>query len=312
VSTSTAIQWTDVTDNIIVVEGGGWWCRMISPGCMNCYAAKLNQSAFFGGNKRAYKGEAPTMVLRPEICDGWAKQTKPKRHFVASMTDVFGEWVTQNQVDYFLYSMLQAPKQTFQVLTKRPDVAKHCIDIWLDGAGLVKLPPNVWLGVSVEDQKRADERIPVLLSIPAKVRFLSVEPMLGAVHLDNWFWQLPEPICPSCPRDADCGCGFQTAKQNGRPSIDWVIVGGESGARARPCDVQWVTNIVYDCRVAGCPVFVKQLGACAATDESTSDGWPAGTEFDVNCITRIKLKHPKGGDMAEWPEDLRVRDFPAT
>lgn len=290
-STKTSIAWTDVTDNIIVVEGGGWWCRMCSPGCLNCYAAALNQNGFYGGNKLAYSGDPPgTMVLRIDIIDGWAKQTKAKRHFVASMTDVFGEWIFPNEAHRFLTGMLKAPKQTFQVLTKRPQHARNLIMPWLDYHGLDTLPPNVWLGVSVEDQKRADERIPILLSIPAKVRFLSVEPILEPIDLSAavGLWEPGEQI-------QEAGGGSYTTERAPKgPFVDWVIVGGESGKDARPCNIEWIRSVVGQCKAAGVPCFVKQLGANAAFGE-----W-----------AHWRTKHPKGGDITEFPEDLRVRQFP--
>src|SRR5688572_19248247 len=127
-STQTNIEWTDVTDNIIIVEGGGWWCRKISPGCFNCYAARLNLSTYFGGNKLPYTGEPPKLILRRDILKSWARQRKAKKHFVASMTDVFGEWVPVEWQFEFLDAMAAAPNQTFQILTKRADImALHVV-----------------------------------------------------------------------------------------------------------------------------------------------------------------------------------------
>jgi len=140
---------------------------------------------------------------------------------------------------------------------------------WIQG----RPPLNVWIGVSVEDQERADQRIPELLRIPAKVRFLSVEPLLGPVDLeDEWL---------SCKVGTNSG-------------IHWAIVGGESGRGARPCNVGWVRSVVQQCKTAAVPCFVKQLGASVFFEDT-----------NLNL-----LKHPKGGDPSEWPEDLRVREFP--
>lgn len=270
------IEWTDVTDNIIVAEGGGWWCRMISEGCVNCYAAGLNQNSFFGGNKLPYTGQPPKLVLREDIIDGWKRQRNPKRHFVCSMTDVFGDWVTQELATTFLRGMWCAPKQTFQVLTKRPDVALDRIKHWLAFDGLSALPDNVHIGTSVENQKRADERIPVLLQIPAKVRFLSVEPLLAPIDFKY-----------SCFNGAD---SFGTM-----PGIHLAIFGGESGPKARPCSLNWIRDGIRQCRASGVKVFVKQIGSKAYVD-----------------ILGSPLIYPtndkKGGDPMEWPEDLRVRE----
>lgn len=146
------------------------------------------------------------------------------------------------------------------------------------------LPSNLWMGTSVENQAAADERIPHLRYVPAVVRFLSVEPLLGPVD------DLP------------------------LAGIDWVIVGGESGPKARPCDVSWIRSIRDQCKAAGVPCFVKQLGAhvrdlgaMAAHSFEPEECWPAGTKQDG---TTILLADKKGGDWSEWPEDLRVREFP--
>jgi protein gp37 len=274
VSASTAIQWTDITDNIIVALEGGWWCRMISDGCIFCYAAKLNQSEFFGGNKLPYTGAPPKLKLREDIIESWRHQTKPKKHFVASMTDIFGDWVPVEWTRKFLDGMALAPRQTFQLLTKRADVAMERVKDWLAFRGRSELPRNIWIGVSVENQKRADERIPLLIQIPARVRFLSVEPMLELTLLN-----------------ADSG-------------ISWVIIGGESGPNARPCNVEWIRSIMQQCRLSSVPVFVKQLGARPVEDIHDARGGYLGFQRPDG------IKHPKGGDPAEWPEDLRVREFP--
>jgi protein gp37 len=153
----TAIQWTDVTDNIIVAvdEAGnhhGWWCKKISPGCAHCYAEDLNQSTYFNGNKLKYSGSPPVLKLREDIIDSWARQRKPKKHFVCSMTDVLGEWVPRAWIFRYLDGMVAAPQQIFQVLTKRADVALREIAAYCEARGIAKLPANIWIGVSVEDQ----------------------------------------------------------------------------------------------------------------------------------------------------------------
>lgn len=281
---STAIQWTDVTDNIIVVKGGGWWCRKISPGCANCYAAKLNQSSFFGGNKLAYTGKVPRLKLRPEILASWRRQRQPKKHFVASMTDVFGDWVPREWIFQFLDAMWAAHRQTFQVLTKRADVMAREVAAWLEHRSLRRVPENIWLGVSVEDIKRK-ERLQVLAGIPAYVRFASFEPLLEDLNL--------------APGDL--------------AGLRWAIIGGESGPGARPCALDWIAEIQRECRRARVPVFVKQLGALSVFENANRFDFPddemraaAGQAFAGRLMTR----DAKGGDMAEWPEDLRVREFP--
>ena len=190
--------------------------------------------------------------------------------------------------------------------------------------------PNVWLGVSVEDQAIADERIPLLLKTPAVVRFVSYEPALAGVDFRPYVANLDVGCCPQC--------GFRTnaravlfCPNDGRVLTDdvrlnWVIVGGESGPGARPFDVAWARSTVAQCKAAGVACFVKQLGARprVANDSQQLD-WPVRPGFDDVAFpaeraggapgggqwwTTPTVSDRKGGDMAEWPEDLRVREFP--
>lgn len=292
-STRTAIQWTDVTDNIIVAEQGGWWCRMISEGCVNCYAAKLNQSDYFGGNHLPYTGQPPKLKLRTDLIDGWERQRNSKKHFVASMTDVFGEWVPWAWQLNFLRGMWRAPKQTFQILTKRADIMRTAIAKWLDYDGLKRVPDNIWPGTSVENLRRGQERIPHLLMIPAKTLWISAEPLLSNLDLTRCGPETQTPL---------------TATYMGMPHqhtarINWVVVGGESGPNARPCNIDWVRGIKHQCKCAGVPCFVKQLGSKPVL--STQFGHDAVKDVPIQNII-----HSKGGNIAEWPEDLRVREFP--
>jgi hypothetical protein len=164
----------------------------------------------------------------------------------------------------------------------------------------------------VENQEMADKRIPHLLAIPATVRFLSVEPMLGSIDLSK-----PENVqwCNACGRispttelpggtDFECGhCGdSRTRERSFIECLDWAIVGGESGPRARPCKINWIRSIVKQCRAAGVAPFAKQLGTNIDCDEDD----PAFAWFAES----LPLSDPKGGDPTEWPEDLRVREFP--
>lgn len=260
------IQWTDVTDNPIVPEVGGWWCRKISPGCANCYAEKLNHNSFYRGNHKDYSGVAPKLIFKRELVHSWARMRKSKKHFVGSMTDLFGEWVPMEWQLELLDGMAAAPKQTFQLLTKRPALMQSAIEQWLKINQLQTLPSNIWAGTSVENQKCANERIPILDKIPAQIKFLSVEPLLGNVEL---------------------GLQFPGYK------IDWIIVGGESGADARSCKVEWISHIVYQCQKLDIPVFVKQLGSNSFSD-----------------FYFLELQDKKGGNISEFPEALKVRQFP--
>ncbi len=187
--------------------------------------------------------------------------------------------------------------------------------------------PNVHLGVSVESQQYADERIPHLLRCPAAVRFLSVEPQIGPVSLERFFTEAG----PLDDRDwPDCTCEGESApcavcdERGPKSPIDWVIQGGESGPGARPFDLAWARLIRDQCRAAGVPYFLKQLGARASDPVNGLAGArlkvpEEGRDMDLvlrnvlwigGALILRRLKDPHGGDMSEWPEDLRVRQFP--
>src|SRR5262245_10931492 len=234
---NTKIEWTDITDNIIVVEDGGWWCRRISPGCDHCYAEALNQNPFFGGNKLPYRGAPPNLQLREDIVNAWAKQRKPKKHFVASMTDVFGEWVPRWMIFMFLDGMSAAPLQTFQVLTKRPDVMLREISAWLDATGHESLPPNIWPGVTVENQEWADKRRALFEAVPGRVKFVSYEPALGPVNWTGWEF------------------------------VSQIISGGESGKGARPAHPDWFRATRDWCAENPKAYFHKQNGEFQLADQ---------------------------------------------
>jgi hypothetical protein len=182
--------------------------------------------------------------------------------------------------------------------------------------------PNVHLGVSVEDQQAADRRVPLLLQTPAAVRFVSAEPLLGPID-----FRFLQPGDPATEIDAVSGTHGVLRPHRGHcDRLDWVIVGGESGHDARPCDVAWIRSIVAQCRDARVPCFVKKLGALPFV----GDGWHTHVvghvSHGVHCDQgdpcphcgrhptthwpRLPLQDRKGGDPAEWPADLRVRQFP--
>jgi protein gp37 len=296
-SDKTGIQWTDATWNPI--RG----CSRVSEGCRNCYAEVV--AARFSNPGQPYEG------LARRTSNGGARWTgkimfvekhledplhwkRPRRIFVNSMSDLFHEGVTDAQLDRIFGVMAQAQRHTFQVLTKRPERM-----LAYSNARLLGLPlPNVWLGVSVEDQKAADERIPLLFDTPAAVRFLSCEPLLGPVELSQQWrdylagWNVREQHHPNCD-GYTCDAGCPIAEQYQTEKINWVIVGGESGANARPCDTRWVRSLVDQCAAAGVAAFVKQLGAYPITDTFA-----------------MTLNDSHGGNPEEWAPFLRVREFP--
>jgi protein gp37 len=333
-SANTPIQWTGRTWNPLaafdkVTGKRGWFCTRVSPGCKNCYAAKINMRL---GNGHDYVvrhlNDIEFRLVNVEAPLSWRK---PLRVFVNSMTDLFHESVSDDLIAQVFAVMGLASWHTFQVLTKRaermrtllsdPEFAEMVVwhqDDWSDFAyeqaqrarqfnpndrrtddwaarDLAALPlQNVWLGVSVEDQQRADERIPALLNTPAAIRFLSCEPLLSELDLNKvgtgpWYNAVHG-------FELDRG-GVAFAQPS--PAVDWVIVGGESGGGSRQCGLNWIRDIVDQCRRAETPVFVKQLGKYPVERSAGVVVWPL-----------VELRDPKGGDMSEWPVDLCVREFP--
>jgi protein gp37 len=209
------IEWTDATWNPVT------GCTVISPGCDNCYARAMARRLQAMGSPRYRDGFK--VRTHPDILDRPVRWTKPRMVFVCSMSDLFHDDVPDEFIRQVFSTMRAATRHTFQVLTKRPDRARYLVSA-LGGA-----PPNVWMGTTVEDFIRRS-RIPKLQQIPARVRFLSLEPLLSPIH------------------DLDL------------KGIDWVIVGGESGPKARPMDPKWVRDIRDQCLRAGVSFFFKQWG----------------------------------------------------
>jgi protein gp37 len=289
----TTIEWADKTWSPIV------GCDRVSPGCDNCYAintarirehnpnAKIS-APFAGTTERNEDGLDWTgkVNLLHERLDEPLKWRKPRRVFVNSMSDLFHEAVPDPFIVDVFARMWWSPQHTFQVLTKRhgrmrsllPRIEERLREVEHD-LELVDAPtplrwplPNVWLGVSIENQRWADIRIPALLETPAAVRFLSCEPLLGPVDLTRWLRPVPDcghattedgtchhpdALTPECHRWADCPARQQPGDWHG---LDWVIVGGESGPGARPMHPAWAQQIRDDCHVAGVPFFFKQWG----------------------------------------------------
>ena len=217
---------------------------------------------------------------------------------------------------------------SFQVLTKRPDrmrvyvrtpgridavaEAAGMLGNWYIGDGALDAMswplPNVWLGVSAENQETADERIPILLDTPAAVRFVSAEPLLGPIDLLSVTF-------PHARMNVLEGVGVATRGVVGQSmpnafsnKLDWIITGGESGPRARPCDVVWIRGIVEQCKAANVACFVKQLGSFST--HAVEVGRFTGSEEHPE-KHRNRHMASKGCDPSEWPVDLCVREFPA-
>lgn len=226
--------------------------------------------------------------------------------------------VTLDDLRWDLFELIdKTPCLDWLVLTKRPERIISTIapnTPYDDAEELTQYyRHNTWFGTSISDQATANKAIPDLLwSRPlAPVLFLSVEPLVGRVDLTKLANGRGETY--DALRASVTTAHGHTFTTSDRRPIDWVIVGGESGPNARPCDVNWIRDIVRQCRSAGVPCFVKQLGAVAALTQF--DGlldWPEHVEYrkDLDATNILLLRDKKGGDPAEWPEDLRVRQIP--
>jgi len=253
-SANSSIEWTEATWN--PVRG----CDIVSPGCTNCYAMKVAHR--FSGAGKPYDGltkltkGGPVWTgqvrLVPEALGMPLRWRKPRRIFVNSMSDLFHEDVPDGFITEVWRTMADTPHHTYQILTKRPARMAENLRRALSIGDFIAPPlENVWLGVSVEDQRRADERIPLLLLTPAAVRWLSVEPLLGPVDLWPWI--------------AD---------------LDWVVVGGESGHGARPMDQDWARSLRDQCNEAAVPFFFKQWGTLKLADGRVVGKKQAGRMLD--------------------------------
>lgn len=336
------IEWTDFTSNPLQYRDPAgrivWACIHKSTGCLHCYAETLAHRYGRGQLFSVRNMQPLTPFMSDQELHGMLtyKPASGKRCFVGDMTDLFGEWVPFELLDQLFAVFALRSDVTWQVLTKRPErmleymqsrsksanfwkkaVPKGWSLEWKD-MSLVPFPlPNVWLGASVEDQATADERIPKLLQVPGAVLFVSYEPALGSI---DWSGFIPRsttwyPIecrhgfdhCPICDRGQP-------------PFLNWIIIGGESGANARPFNLQWARNVIEQFGRAGVPVFMKQVGSRPIDDY---DGVGVFAEYDKRSIqaaadlkmdhvgfTLVLLKDRKGGDPEEWPSSLMVRQFP--
>ena len=236
---NSSIEWCHHTHNIV------WGCQRVSPGCQHCYAetlAKRYGHDVWGPAKTTARREMSAAYWQqPHKWNRAAQQAGERaRVFCGSMSDVFEDHPTNADARERLWPLIDAtPWLDWLLLTKRPESISRMLPVaWLDTP-----QANVWLGTSVEDQRRASERIPYLLQVPAKVRFLSCEPLLGSVDLSAWLH----------PLNADCDA-------MGCPDLRWVICGGESGHGARPMHPDWARSLRNQCQAAGVAYFTKQMG----------------------------------------------------
>jgi len=277
---STKIEWCEETWNPII------GCSKISSGCKNCYAERMagrlaniqSQVINYGQVvewKESEKGSDYPMSkwngkthFVESALEKPFKWKKPRRIFVCSMGDLFHESVPFEWIERVWKIMAMCTQHTFLVLTKRPEriipffkyVGNRVKKSDLDSVptqsenpfDYINTLPNVWIGVTAENQKMADKRIPIFLKVPAAKRFVSIEPMLGPVDLTSIkgdagsYYQVLEPI-------------KWAGVKNRREAIDWVIIGSESGPNRRWCIEKWVEDLIKQCEMANVPIVVKQL-----------------------------------------------------
>ena len=247
-SAKTSIEWTTTVHPDGTVTPGSTWnpvsgCSKVSPGCTGCYAEAL--STRFGWTTLPWtaRNAAENVRLHPDRLDLPLRWREPRRIFANSMSDLFHEQVPFEFIQSVFEVMDKADRHTFLVLTKRPERMRDVLVRLYERSYLDQYEPlpNVWIGVSAEDQRRADERLPLLLDTPAAIRWVSAEPLLGPLDLMEWL-----------------------------PGLDWVVGGGESGANFRPCDPAWLRSLRNQCLATGTAFFCKQ-GAARLPGRPTGD-----------------------------------------
>lgn len=247
------IGWTDNTFNPVEVVGGGFYCVKVSPACKFCYAERVNKRICGFKNVTAYDYKVmdapPPLHLREDILAKWARMKTPKKNFVTSMSDMFGEFVPEEWTFKIIDAAVAAPLQVFQFLTKRSKLMKERVNKYCQLRGINVLPSNIWLMVSVEDQDNV-KRVADLIATKCQVRGLSVEPLLGPVNL------CLEQTLEIAFKDAPPETRFDKPIYY----IDWIIVGGESGQKARIMKPSWAYSIQRQCKMYDKAFFFKQWG----------------------------------------------------
>jgi protein gp37 len=310
----TKIEWADETWN--PTRGCSMAPGSELGGCLNCYAARNqlrrpHQTAKSGSPFAILRDSGPRWSGEVELIESKLLEPlhwrAPRRVFVNSMSDLWHESLLRVEQARVYAIMAYCQAHDFQVLTKRPEVHYRYCGLEDDVRELLQFLlqrhgppphtkpfrwplPNVWEGVSVEDQATADARIPLLLQTPAALRFVSYEPALGPVNFTALNGRIGGTVFDALQGrwDDDDSCG---------PSLDWGIVGGESGPQARPCRLQWIDSAIEQFAAAGRPLFVKQVGARPVSNDTADLVW-------------ISQLDSKGGNWEIWPERLRIREFP--
>jgi protein gp37 len=262
----TKIGWATHSSNPIYAvsrETGkrGWFCTHVSAGCTNCYAATFNMRMGTGHDYIAQNESKVEFRLNEAELNRIARLRGPARVFLVDMSDLFHPLVPLGWIVRIIAAVAANPRITGIILTKRPErmrevfgdsdfqwLVLHEEEDW--GGDTLRWPlPNLWVGVSAEDQRAADERIPILLDTPAAVRWVSVEPVLGPVDLDEHFWNAER-------WDYE---GLDISEPARVVSLlHWIVCGGESGKGYRPMNLEWARALRDQCRAAGVAFFMKQ------------------------------------------------------
>lgn len=283
---NTKIEWTHHTVNFY------WGCSKVSPACENCYAEALDKRYHGGVNWHGQR--MPRLEKAREECLKLERRAVKTGERILCFVESMGDWldpdVPVEWLAYLLDTIRICPHVTFQLLTKRPELWRERITKsmefgilfdpptsdegdfinWLDGWLCGEPPANVWIGCTVENQEMADKRIPELLKIPARVRFLSCEPLLGPVNLRSVAY-----IRAGGQTIIDTLTGHMPNAFSGTKPIwariDWIICGGESGPKARPMHPDWARGLRDQCKADGVPFFFKQWGEWAHTSQARYD-----------------------------------------
>ena len=303
---STKIEWADETWNPIT------GCSPVSAGCNNCYAKRMANRL---RGRHGYPADNPfNVTLHPDRLEQPFRWLKPRKVFVCSMGDLFHEDVPFGFIAKVFGIMHSAKQHIFMVLTKRPERVKEFFE-WFTGSERCgtwpKEYPHVMIGVTAENQEQADKRIPVLLQIPAAVRFVSVEPMLGPVrikterelHEDAAGMNL-DPMFFS----------FKGINANGI-GVDWVICGGETGPGARPMHPDWARSLRDQCQAAGVPFFFKQWGGWTESEHASTHlvhvgGINRGTRYFIPRDDATTIRNAGYKGERKIREDLIDRGHP--
>ena len=289
----TKIPWADATWN--PVSG----CSKVSSGCLNCYAERMSHRCKWTTLPWTAGNSDANVRLHPERLDQPLRWRRPRRVFVVSMGDLFHQQVPDEFIDDVFARMFEAQHHTYLVLTKRPQRMLDYVHSYGPRC-FIEDAPYIWLGVTVEDQRAAEERIPLLLATPAAVRWVSVEPMLSEIDLSGGLrvsWQCGKckryfagpwhKACPQCGIEDYWSGSHRFNPPSGQvgSGLSLVVCGGESGPHARPMDLAWARSLRDQCRAAGVPFFFKQ--------RSQADG--SGYK-----------------DFDSFPIDLQIREYPNT